>query len=353
MIIKSILFSLSVLLLSATLFGQAQTTINSTCGYSVTVVLTPVQIIVPNASNCPWGYTYNLKYNYQVIITGTIPNGWCGGAPGGSLNTLQAEFSCLGNNSGGYNLPLNGGSGTLVTTTNQYVPNNGSESNYTMPYVHCSLATPENFNCNSVKITIAGPGINNQSVNTTVNYPNPLPTELISFKGTKTHQNVDLFWSTASERNNDYFTLENSIDGINFVQIDKVKGAGTTTDLQDYSYPNVILENGLNYFRLSQTDFDGTIKHLQIIAIEGNKSSSIYTLYPNPTKDRIITIDLEKSSNEHTYTVYSIYGQKLKSETFPKEVQKMRIDLPTEGSTFIVEIMSGSRIIGKELIISN
>ena len=109
----------------------------------------------------------------------------------------------------------------------------------------------------------------------------------------------------------------------------------------------------MNYFRLSQTDFDGTIKHLQIIAIEGNKSSSIYTLYPNPTKDRIITIDLEKSSNEHTYTVYSIYGQKLKSETFPKEVQKMRIDLPTEGSTFIVEIMSGSRIIGKELIISN
>lgn len=353
MIIKSLLFSLSVLLFSSTLLGQAQTTFTSTCGYTVTVTLTPIQIVLPSSANCPWGYNYNLKYNYQVVVNGTIPSGWCGGAPGGSLNTLQVEFNCLGTNSGGYNLPLTGGSGTLTTTTNQYVPNNGTEGNYSLPYVHCSEATPQNFNCNSVKITIGGPGINYQSNNTTVNYPNPLPIELISFNGTKAENTVDLFWSTASERNNDYFTLENSTDGINFIQIDKIKGAGTTTELQEYSYLNTNLNSGLNYFRLSQTDYDGTIKRLEIIAFEREKSSSNYSVYPNPSNDRKINIDLNTvSKSPLNINIYSMQGQLLITKQIQSKEQLNQIELPLQGSQFILELTQDSQILGREKILS-
>ena len=62
----------------------------------------------------------------------------------------------------------------------------------------------------------------------------PLPVELIKFDGKVNNNQVDLFWITASEINNDYFTLEKSNDNKNFELLTQKVGAGTTNLIQIY-----------------------------------------------------------------------------------------------------------------------
>ncbi|MCR9171292.1 MAG: hypothetical protein NXI10_02285 [bacterium] len=96
----------------------------------------------------------------------------------------------------------------------------------------------------------------------------PLPVELYSFDGehTKNHSNR-LYWSSRSEHNNDYYTIESSVDGEYWEVLAIVPGAGTTNLPSDYEYFDERYANGINYYRLTQTDFDGTSKSFDMITI--------------------------------------------------------------------------------------
>jgi len=83
-----------------------------------------------------------------------------------------------------------------------------------------------------------------------------LPIELIQFKATKVGAYVQLDWSTATEINNDYFTVERSVDGENFEVILTEKGAGNSSTQKDYRRYDEQPRVGYNYYRLSQTDFN-------------------------------------------------------------------------------------------------
>lgn len=99
-------------------------------------------------------------------------------------------------------------------------------------------------------------------------YPgNPLPVELLSFRGEKKGKSVLLQWTTASEKNNDYFTLKKSSNNFNFAELTKVQGAGTTNSISNYSFTDYQPLQGLNYYKLLQTDFDGTTTDEGTIAV--------------------------------------------------------------------------------------
>ena len=68
---------------------------------------------------------------------------------------------------------------------------------------------------------------------------------------------VDLTWSTASEINNDYFTIERSQNGVYFQEFDIVEGAGNSTHKINYSLIDRDPFDGISYYRLKQTDYDG------------------------------------------------------------------------------------------------
>lgn len=89
----------------------------------------------------------------------------------------------------------------------------------------------------------------------------PLPIELTTFTGESKERFNELEWQTASENNNDFFILERSQDGGIWVNVLEVNGAGNSTMLLNYDYHDYLFfPNSLNYYRLSQTDFDGTKK---------------------------------------------------------------------------------------------
>jgi hypothetical protein len=99
----------------------------------------------------------------------------------------------------------------------------------------------------------------------------PLPVELVNFSGYCNGDEIQLSWQTASETNNQYFSLERSTDGIHFTTIARVEGAGSSTQLQQYVFADKPDNDAkLIYYRLSQTDFNGQLKVYSPIAVDAS-----------------------------------------------------------------------------------
>ncbi len=96
-----------------------------------------------------------------------------------------------------------------------------------------------------------------------------LPVELSLFNADCTSGGVSLFWTTASELNNDYFMVEKSYDGSNFSTIAIVDGNGTTNSKSEYNYVDINLSNKISgvYYRLTQVDFNGTDKQSKVLYV--------------------------------------------------------------------------------------
>ncbi len=112
-------------------------------------------------------------------------------------------------------------------------------------------------------------------------YDNPLPIDLISFTGQVVGENVNLTWTTASELNNDFFTLQRSADGTEFESIADIKGAGTIQTQSHYEFVDQTPLPGLSYYRLKQNDFDKKSTYSKVIALNVNLPGEL-SMYPNP-----------------------------------------------------------------------
>lgn len=98
------------------------------------------------------------------------------------------------------------------------------------------------------------------SATDTIKNLSALPIELSSFTVSRVHDFADLRWTTISESNNDYFSLFRSNDGLTWQELTQISGSGTTTAARNYRYLDMSPLNGLSYYLLQQTDYDGTIK---------------------------------------------------------------------------------------------
>lgn len=97
--------------------------------------------------------------------------------------------------------------------------------------------------------------------------PTALPIELLDFTATVDRGIVDINWSTASQVNNNYFTIERSQDGYMWENLEEIKGAGNSTSTLTYNTKDPKPYLGTSYYRLSQTDYDGTTETFQPVAV--------------------------------------------------------------------------------------
>lgn len=121
----------------------------------------------------------------------------------------------------------------------------------------------------------------------------PLPVELLYFEGKTLAQLNLLEWATASERDNDYFTVERSIDGMVFIPLANIKGGGTKSTPTTYSFEDGNVQGKSYYYRLRQTDFDGksTIHPIVYVPRSLGQESNVFKIGPNPFNDTFM-IDL-------------------------------------------------------------
>ena len=116
-----------------------------------------------------------------------------------------------------------------------------------------------------------------------------LPIELSYFTVSQDGEMILFEWETATETNNDYFTIEQSIDGVSFYEIAWIAGAGTSSTSNFYEYSISTTFSGFMYFRLKQTDYNGDYSYSNIQAINVGNSEYI-RLYPTIATD-FITIE--------------------------------------------------------------
>jgi hypothetical protein len=123
----------------------------------------------------------------------------------------------------------------------------------------------------------------------------PLPIELIYFKATLVNHQVELKWETASEKDNDYFTVERTANPESFQSLARVDGKGTTNTRTKYSSIDARPMIGTSYYRLKQTDFDGTVSYSSVQDIQYDGSDTDFAtleVYPNPTKGTSFTVEV-------------------------------------------------------------
>lgn len=122
-----------------------------------------------------------------------------------------------------------------------------------------------------------------------------LPIELLSFTAENVAGGVMLTWKTATELNNDYFTIERSSNGIDYEDIATVKGSGTTKEIMSYEFTDTSPLNGRSYYRLTQTDFDGKFETFKPVAVEVELSQEpLLSVFPNPITGNIINVYFSK-----------------------------------------------------------
>ncbi len=121
-----------------------------------------------------------------------------------------------------------------------------------------------------------------------------LPVEMLYFHAEKKGNDALLSWATASEENNDFFSVEKSIDGRNYLPVGNVKGAGNSLQMNTYSFTDNNLRNDVVYYRLKQTDFDGQFEYSNVVVLKKLKDqlgAKNIDLYPNPNTG-MVNIDL-------------------------------------------------------------
>lgn len=149
----------------------------------------------------------------------------------------------------------------------------------------------------------------------------PLPIELISFAAAcNDNGGALLSWSTASERNNAYFTVETSADGINWSVLATLDGAGNSTSVLAYSFLDKQKTAGIIYYRLSQTDYDGMTKVFPVVAVNCGEEDDRVLVAPNPSKGEFSLIYTSEQKGTLTSCLMDMKGTIIDEQT--REVVK-------------------------------
>ncbi|MBN2682341.1 MAG: hypothetical protein JXR58_07520 [Bacteroidales bacterium] len=147
----------------------------------------------------------------------------------------------------------------------------------------------------------------------------PLPIELISFNINCEDNLKAIKWETSSETNNDYFVLEKSVDGINFIDFEIVAGAGNSTELRKY----IVYDNSLEkaYYRLKQVDINGVESTTEIKY--SNCTENIESLVYYYQDENVLTFVLESfQQKEGKIMLYDIQGKLVyENLIFPSETK--------------------------------
>lgn len=191
----------------------------------------------------------------------------------------------------------------------------------------------------------------------------PLPIQLINFDAKfNANKQVDVVWSTATETNNDYFTVERSTDGLNFELLETVKGAGTSSSLLKYAIVDYNPFSGTSYYRLKQTDFDGKFSYSNIVSVKPISDIAdftLFTIYPNPaTADDYFTLYFSKVSQPKNILVVvtDIHGKVLVSKvTIIEEGDPQVVAIDPSGKlpagVYVISATSDDSIYRQKLVI--
>lgn len=203
--------------------------------------------------------------------------------------------------------------------------------------INCLLGTSSGQGVNSFGYGFTDPGTGS-----------PLPIELIYFKAKVFERHVYLNWSTASEVNNEFFTIEKSINGVEWNEVNKVGGSGNSSITNYYKFLDKNPYPGTSYYRLKQIDFDGNFSYSEIQSVSISQSG--FMIYPNPAYESLTIEGIDLSNCQ--YFILNSMGGNVKTESIIKG-NKIFINtsLLSSGIYFMIVLNDGIAVAKEKVII--
>lgn len=186
-----------------------------------------------------------------------------------------------------------------------------------------------------------------------------LPIELVAFDAQSTGDAVELTWGTYTECNNDYFTIERGMDPGNWKEVISVKGAGCSNRYIEYYEIDLDPYEGVSYYRLKQTDFDGKYEYFNIESVKVNGAASFtdISIFPNPVcVGGVVTIDASKIEGSEVLVEFrDMLGKEFYSKVLinlnEDLLHTFSIDESIPAGIYKIIVTSESSIYNKSLIV--
>lgn len=164
-----------------------------------------------------------------------------------------------------------------------------------------------------LKADVTGRTLSTAGAISMANTNNVMPVVLRTFEAHCTPKQINFEWVTASEKNNQFFTLQSSSDQINWFNLAQIKGAGNSQLTKKYAFQ--WQNEGANqpaYYRLKQTDFDGQFAYSKILTVAACLEEELQVaIYPNPTSN-IVSLSYSLGLNQTGFvSIYDILGQQI------------------------------------------
>jgi len=338
--------------------GQQNNTQNSAGGNGGGLVLIKANTI---ATSTTCGSSIRISANGVTAITGGN-DGMGGGGAGGTIVLQAITFSITATCP--LTLSANGGSGGSVTDAAAHAGGGGGGQgaiiySVTQPTTNVTTQTNNGAagadNSGGTTTGTSGAGTNGSGI--IGSSSGPLPIELISFNASlePSGNRVRLNWTTASEKNNDYYTIERSNNGIDYKVLAQVEGSGSTNTFKKYeAFDNAPL-SGINYYRLKQTDFDGSYAYSKLVGLTVDENID-FSLFPNPlSHTQTLSIKVNKTyiNSESMLLIYDLSG-KLIVES-PLKISDTnefsQEDLQLEDGIYFVKVQTAFSSLTKKLIV--
>jgi hypothetical protein len=167
------------------------------------------------------------------------------------------------------------------------------------------------------------------------------------------NMNQVITWQTASETNNDYFTVYKSFDAIHFFEIGRIAGAGNSTTTNTYEYTDSIKSKTTTYYQIKQTDYNGQSTISRLMTSNCNLKNSEITLYPNPCNGKSILISTDQNIDNITLEIFDNIGQLIsthKNLSFSQE-SPMQIQLDLTNGIYYFSITSNGKVVKHEKMV--
>jgi|GEM_PF-2601556 len=183
----------------------------------------------------------------------------------------------------------------------------------------------------------------------------PLPVELTDFSARAlTDQTTWLRWFTQSESSNDHFVIEHSQNFKDFKTIGKIKGKGTTTEMQSYQFVHMNPVPGENYYRLKQVDWDGQYEYsdIEVVYFKPDQAKQLLQVYPNPTSDFLNVSSSFLSDQKLHLEIYDMKGRLVFNKPFESFKSKERLSLNFLASgRYLCQFITPSSIYAATLVV--
>ncbi len=175
-----------------------------------------------------------------------------------------------------------------------------------------------------------------------------LPVKFISFTANAVGKDIVLNWATATEKNNDVFEVERSLDGINFTPIGTQKGANNSNNIRKYSYVDASkVTTNVVYYRVKQVDYNKNNSYSNVAVVKMCNSKTVIAIFPNPANNTVNVVFTSYEKSLTSITLSDNVGSVIKSfDVYPvKGENKYEVDVSEipKGIYVINLVVAGNR----------